>query len=134
MYRGTLLIRNSAPLGPYSRTMPGPLWWSYGEVLFLMSEVPLCRMSNIKLRCVCFQGAGARGPPLILNQIQYGFGFDCENTVLCCLECGIVYPGLDTPLSYHGEVSRGEMMLYSGTDPESYITEYTLVYEDKTPP
>jgi len=21
-------------------------------------------------------------------------------------------------------------MLYSGTDPESYITEYTLVYED----
>jgi len=27
-------------------------------------------------------------------------------------------------------VSRGEKMLYSGTDPESYITEYTLVYED----
>jgi len=23
-------------------------------------------------------------------------------------------------------------MLYYGTDPESYITEYTLVYEDKT--
>jgi hypothetical protein len=23
-------------------------------------------------------------------------------------------------------------MLYSGTDPESYITEYTLVYEDKS--
>ena len=22
-------------------------------------------------------------------------------------------------------------MLYSGSDPESYITEYTLVYEDK---
>ena len=30
-----------------------------------------------------------------------------------------------------GEVSRGEKMLYSGTDPESYITEYSLVYEDK---
>jgi len=30
-----------------------------------------------------------------------------------------------------GEVSRGEKMLYSGTDPESYITEYTLIYEDK---
>ena len=29
-------------------------------------------------------------------------------------------------------VSRGEKMLYAGTDPESYITEYTLVYEDKT--
>jgi len=29
-----------------------------------------------------------------------------------------------------GEVSRGEKMLYAGTDPESYITEYTLVNED----
>jgi len=29
------------------------------------------------------------------------------------------------------EVPRGEKMLYSGTDPESYITEYTLIYEDK---
>ena len=30
-----------------------------------------------------------------------------------------------------GEVSRGEKMLYSRTDTESYITEYTLVYEDE---
>jgi len=30
-----------------------------------------------------------------------------------------------------GEVPRGEKMLFSGTDPESYITEYTLVYEEK---
>ena len=30
-----------------------------------------------------------------------------------------------------GEVSRGEKMLYAGTDPASYITEYTSVYEDK---
>jgi len=29
-----------------------------------------------------------------------------------------------------GEVPRGEQMLYSGTDPESYITEYTVVRED----
>jgi len=29
-----------------------------------------------------------------------------------------------------GEVSRGEKILYSGTEPGSYITEYTLVYED----
>jgi len=29
-----------------------------------------------------------------------------------------------------GEVSRGETMLYTGTDPESYITEYALVYEE----
>jgi len=27
-YRGTSLIRNSAPLGPYSRNMPRALWWS----------------------------------------------------------------------------------------------------------
>ena len=27
-YRGTSLIRNSAPLGPYSRTMPRALRWS----------------------------------------------------------------------------------------------------------
>jgi len=33
---------------------------------------------------------------------------------------------------WRDEVPRGEKMLYSGTDPESYITEYTLVYEDKT--
>jgi len=35
-----------------------------------------------------------------------------------------------TLIDSYGEVSRGERMLYSGTDPESYITEYTLVYED----
>ena len=26
-YRGTSLLRNSAPLGPYSRTIPRALWW-----------------------------------------------------------------------------------------------------------
>ena len=39
-YRGTSLMRNNAPLGPYSMTMPRALWWSWGGVLFLMSEVP----------------------------------------------------------------------------------------------
>ena len=29
------------------------------------------------------------------------------------------------------EVPRGETMLYSGTDTESYVTEYTSVYENK---
>ena len=28
IYRGTSLIRNSNPLGPYSRVMPRALWWS----------------------------------------------------------------------------------------------------------
>ena len=41
VYRGTSLIRNSLLLGPYSMTVPGVLWWSYGGGLFLMSEVPL---------------------------------------------------------------------------------------------
>ena len=39
--RGASLIRNSAPLGPYSRTMPRALKWSQGEELILMSEVLL---------------------------------------------------------------------------------------------
>ena len=29
-YRGTSLIRKCFPLGPYSRTVPRALWWSYG--------------------------------------------------------------------------------------------------------
>jgi len=41
MYRGTSLIRNSAPLGTYSRTMPRVIWLPLGGVRFLMSEVPL---------------------------------------------------------------------------------------------
>ena len=40
-YRGTSLIRNSAPVGPYSRTIPRALWWSQGVEPFLMSEAPL---------------------------------------------------------------------------------------------
>jgi len=36
--------------------------------------------------------------------------------------------------SQPGDVSRGEKMLYSGTDPESYITEYSLVYEENIEP
>ena len=39
--------------------------------------------------------------------------------------------GIDSHLVIDfGEVSRGEKMTLRGTDPESYITEYTLVYED----
>jgi len=35
-YRGTSLIRNSPPLGPYGRPMPRALWWA-----FRMSKVPM---------------------------------------------------------------------------------------------
>ena len=31
VYRGTSLIRNSALLGPYSRSMHVALWWVLGE-------------------------------------------------------------------------------------------------------
>ena len=31
-HRGTSLIRNSLPLGPYGRTMPRALWWPYWGV------------------------------------------------------------------------------------------------------
>ena len=41
VYRGTSLIRNRPPLGPYSRTMPRALWWSYGGREILVSEVSL---------------------------------------------------------------------------------------------
>ena len=40
-YRGTSLIRTSAPLGPYSRTISRAIWWSWGKGLLLMSEIPL---------------------------------------------------------------------------------------------
>ena len=40
-YRGTSLIRNSAPLGPYHRLMPRVLQRSQGSGRFSMSEVTL---------------------------------------------------------------------------------------------
>ena len=40
-YRGTSLITKRHPLGPYTRTMPRDIWWPWGGVRFLMSEVPL---------------------------------------------------------------------------------------------
>jgi hypothetical protein len=37
-YSGTSLIRNSAPLGPYRRTMPRALWWSWGGACLLSAR------------------------------------------------------------------------------------------------
>jgi hypothetical protein len=48
-YRDTSLIRNTRPVGPYSRLMPMALWWSQGRGLFLMSEVPLYR-NRVRVR------------------------------------------------------------------------------------
>ena len=36
-------------------------------------------------------------------------------------------------VGFSGDVPRGERMLYPGTDPEQYIHEYTLKYEDQLP-
>ena len=44
-YRGTSLITNNAPLGPYSRNMPRALCWSKGGGLFPMSKVPPYQLS-----------------------------------------------------------------------------------------
>ena len=41
VYRGTSLIRNSALLVTYRRTMHRALWWVSGGGRFLMREVPL---------------------------------------------------------------------------------------------
>ena len=50
IYRGTSLIRNSAPIGPYGRTILRVIWWSLGGGgLFLMSEVPLWGGVNMDL-------------------------------------------------------------------------------------
>ena len=49
--RGSSLIRNTPLLGPYSRTIPRVLRWSWGGGLFLMSEVPLWSCSGRSSRC-----------------------------------------------------------------------------------
>jgi len=40
-YRGTSLIRNSAPLGPYSATMPGALWTPRGGAVSYERGTPV---------------------------------------------------------------------------------------------
>ena len=43
LLQGYLAHQKPRPLGPYSRTMPRALWYSYGGGRFLMSEVNLYR-------------------------------------------------------------------------------------------
>ena len=43
---------------------------------------------------------------------------------------GTVSPGYSGLIEASGEVPRGEKMLYSETEPESYITEYALLHKD----
>ena len=45
VYRGTSLIRNCNPLGPYRRTMPMALWWSQGgAALSYVRGIPVHRV------------------------------------------------------------------------------------------
>ena len=62
----TSLIRNSASLGPYSRTMPRVPWWTQGEGLFLVSEVSLLSNAseNIALQAIEVGKAKSRRKPL----------------------------------------------------------------------
>jgi len=68
MYRGTSLMRNRLPLGPrpYNRNTPRPLWWSYGNGLFLMREVALYQIGGL-----VFDGLAkvdGRARPLLLRR------------------------------------------------------------------
>ena len=46
------------------------------------------------------------------------------------LQRGVVSVVHDDRLRVGWPYSRGEQMIYSGTDPGSYITKYNLVYEE----
>ena len=46
VYRATSLVRNFLLLGPDRRAMLRALWCSYGEGMFLMSQVPLYRVHS----------------------------------------------------------------------------------------
>ena len=50
---GYLVYKKPPPPGPYSRPMPGALWWSMGGWRFLMSEVPLYKSRRAQGARVC---------------------------------------------------------------------------------
>ena len=55
-YRGTSLTGTPPLLGPYSRTIPGVIWWSQGGWRFLMSEAPLQRSKRSDYAGGCAEG------------------------------------------------------------------------------
>jgi hypothetical protein len=56
------------------------------------------------------------------NPEPYTWSLNCKHGLLAAVGCPLMSGS-----------STLEKMLYSETDPESYITEYTLVYEDNVP-
>ena len=81
------------------------------------------------LRDRCF---GFRGLCFGFQDVCFGF----KNLCFGFRDLFLGFRGLDLGSRVDtlrvGQVSRGEKILYPGTDPESYITEYTLVYEDES--
>ena len=70
-YRGTSIIRNNASLGPWRRTMPMALWWSWGGWLFLTGEVTLYTPRRVCMpgcSCVTFLLLKTSPPPTTLGR------------------------------------------------------------------
>jgi len=61
-YRGTSLIRNNPPVGPYCSPPPKGLWLYEGGGLFLMSEVPLYFARFTKLLSGLYTHSPSTGP------------------------------------------------------------------------
>ena len=56
-YRGTSLIRNTPLLGPYSRTIPGVLWWSWGGgAVSCERDTPVVDVTVVKSRRSSYTG------------------------------------------------------------------------------
>ena len=62
MLRGYLAHKKQPPLGPYSRDMPRPLWWSQGGGAALRREGPFEKQHTCLFRVRC--RPGRRGVPV----------------------------------------------------------------------
>ena len=71
VFRGTSLIRDSPPPGPYSRPMPGALWWSYEGRWFLRNEVPLYNVFVGPLSPTLSLGKGSQRTRVIDLKTKY---------------------------------------------------------------
>ena len=74
LYRGTSLIRERAPLGPYRRPMLKVLGGSKVGGRFLMGEVPLYALRELGFSWVRFRGFGRQ---VIRAEIATGEGLRC---------------------------------------------------------
>ena len=96
--------------------------------LFEVAFVWELSKETIVLPLGCLQGGVGRRSGLlwrIYSRMQY-IGMQAYRRIQYVIDSGLV--GRKGFFNHH--ISRGEKMALRGTDPESYITEYTLVYED----